>query len=49
MREDYDLDEVAYFENDDTGPGETLEEIYENIAKLLAKHYSVRADVRHFG
>ena len=42
IREDYDLDEVAYFENEDTAPGETLEEIYENIATLLAKHYTVR-------
>lgn len=42
IREDYDLDEVTYFQNDDTAPGETLEEIYENIAKLLAKHYNVR-------
>lgn len=42
IREDYDLDEVTYFQNDDTDPGETLEEIYEKIAKLLAKHYNVR-------
>jgi hypothetical protein len=42
IREDFDLDEVAYFENTDTAPGETLEEIYENVATLLAKHYSVR-------
>ncbi|MBA4233755.1 MAG: hypothetical protein C0465_24575 [Ralstonia sp.] len=42
IREDYDLDEVSYFENGDTAPGETLEEIYENVAALLAKHYTVR-------
>lgn len=42
IREDYDLDEVTYFQNDDTAPGETLEDIYENIAKLLGKHYNVR-------
>lgn len=42
IREDYDLDEVTYFQNDDTSPGETLEDIYENIAALLAKHYNVR-------
>ncbi len=42
IREDYDLDEVSYFENEDTAPGETLEEIYENVAALLAKHYTVR-------
>ena len=42
IREDYDLDEVCYFDNDDTEPGETLEEIYENIAKLMEGSYSVR-------
>lgn len=42
IREDHDLDEVSYFENGDTAPGETLEEIYENVAALLAKHYTVR-------
>ncbi|HRN88215.1 MAG TPA: hypothetical protein PK271_06380 [Hyphomicrobium sp.] len=42
IREDYDLDEVCYFENEDTAPGQTLEEIYENIADLLAEHYKVR-------
>jgi len=42
IREDYDLDEVCYFANDDTAPGETLEDIYENIAKLLEKTYGVR-------
>jgi len=42
IKEDYDLDEVTYFQNDDTAPGETLEEIYENIAKLLTKHYNIR-------
>jgi hypothetical protein len=42
IRDDYDLDEVSYFENEDTAPGETLEEIYENVAELLTKHYTVR-------
>lgn len=42
IREDYDLDEVCYFANEDTAPGETLEDIYENVAKLLEKTYSVR-------
>lgn len=42
IREDYDLDEVCYFQNDDEAPGETLEEIYENLATLLGKHYRVR-------
>jgi hypothetical protein len=42
FREDYDLDEVCYFQNDDTAAGETLEDIYENLAELLGKHYRVR-------
>ena len=42
IRDDYDLDLVAYFENDDTAPGETLEDIYEANAKLLGKHYTIR-------
>jgi hypothetical protein len=41
IREDYDLDEVAYFRNGDTAPGETLAEIYENVAEVVGKHYSV--------
>lgn len=41
IREDYDLDEVCYFDNDDTAPGETLEEIYDNVAKLLESDYQV--------
>lgn len=42
IREDYDLDEVCYFQNSDTAPGETLEEIYEKMAEVLGKHYTVR-------
>ena len=42
IREDYDLDEVAYFRNEDKAPGETLAEIYENVAKVVGKYYSVR-------
>lgn len=42
IREDYDLDEVCYFENDDTAAGETLEEIYENVAAVLQKTYNIR-------
>lgn len=42
IRDDYDLDEVVYFENDDTAAGETLEEIYEDVATLLEESYSVR-------
>jgi hypothetical protein len=42
IREDYDLDEIAYFQNGDTGAGESLEYIYENVAAVLAQHYSLR-------
>jgi hypothetical protein len=42
IREDYDLDEVAYFRNDDNAPGQTLADIYENVAKVVGKHYTVR-------
>src|SRR5687767_694382 len=41
IREDYDLDEVCYFENEDTAAGETLEDIYTNIATLLEKSFRV--------
>lgn len=33
---------MLYFQNGDTAAGETLEEIYEAIVKLLARHYTVR-------
>jgi hypothetical protein len=42
IREDYDLDEVCYFANEDTAAGDTLEEIYNNLGKLLQKSYTVR-------
>lgn len=42
VKEDYDLDLPVYFENEDTGPGDTLEDIYENIATLLEEHYIVK-------
>lgn len=41
IRESYDLDIICYFENDDTSAGETLEEIYNNVAKTLEKDYFV--------
>lgn len=40
--EDYDLDLVVYFEHQDGAPGETLEEIYENIALLLEAAFRVK-------
>ena len=42
IREDYDLDEVAYFRNEDKAPGGTLADIYESVAKVVEKYYSVR-------
>lgn len=41
IREDYDLDLICYFGNEDTSAGETLEDIYNNVGKLLDKSYSV--------
>lgn len=41
IRESYDLDVICYFENDDTSAGETLEDIYNNVAKALEKDYFV--------
>jgi hypothetical protein len=32
----------VYFENEDNAPGETLEEIYENIALLLETSFTVK-------
>jgi len=43
IRADYDLDEVAYFDHDDTEPGETLKEIYDNVVEVLSEHYNVRS------
>lgn len=41
IKESYDLDIVCYFPHDDTTAGETLEDIYNNVAKALEKDYSV--------
>jgi hypothetical protein len=39
--ESYDLDIICYFPNDDTGAGETLQDIYENTRIALSKRYLV--------
>ncbi len=39
--EAYDLDVICYFAHDDTGAGETLQEIYENVEKALVNDYLV--------
>lgn len=35
----YDLDVICYFPHDEAGPGETLEDIYNNTDRKLAKNY----------
>ena len=42
---DYDLDLPLYIECEDTAVGETLEDIYENIAALLERKFAVRHSV----
>lgn len=38
----YDLDISVIFENDDTSAGETLEAIFDDVAKTLGKDYTVK-------
>lgn len=39
IKESYDLDMTCYFAHDETGPGETLKEIYDNVEERLRKDY----------
>ena len=41
IKESYDLDIVCYLPHDDTTVGETLEDVYNNVAAALEKDYSV--------
>lgn len=41
IRRSYDLDMTCYFARNDNKAGETLEEIYNNVARVLEKHYIV--------
>src|SRR5262245_33345291 len=41
IKDSYDLDLVCYFARDDQDAGVTLEEIYENVEKVLSKHWYV--------
>lgn len=41
VKDSYDLDLVCYFQRDDDTPGDTLEDIYNNVKAELAKHYIV--------
>ncbi len=40
-RESYDLDLICYFRHDETGAGETLEDIYNNVADKLDGPYVI--------
>ncbi len=42
IKENYDLDIVCYFPSDDTTAGDTLEDIYNNVASVLSKSYDVQ-------
>lgn len=39
--EDYDLDVICYFDNDDDSAGDTLQEIYESVEKVFLDDYLV--------
>ena len=41
IKQNYDLDLICYFEPDDTKPGESLKEIYDNVKEVLSEHYYV--------
>jgi tRNA nucleotidyltransferase (CCA-adding enzyme) len=40
-KEAYDLDMICYFPHDDKTAGETLEDIYNNVAAALTKEYNI--------
>ncbi len=41
IKENYDLDVVCYFDNDDTAAGDTLEDIFNNVKNVLKEKYQV--------
>lgn len=41
IKESYDLDIICYFGHDDTKPGDTLEDIYNNVKEILSEGYYV--------
>ncbi len=41
IKESYDLDIVCYFDHEDNAAGESLEEIYNNVANFLGESYYV--------
>jgi hypothetical protein len=42
IREDYDLDVICYFPNEETGAGETLADIYTNVRDALQEDYATQ-------
>jgi len=43
IKDSYDLDVVCYFDNDDTAAGDTLEDIFNNVKRVLKEKYEVEA------
>lgn len=43
IRESYDLDLVCYFPSGETGAGDSLEDIFNNVKDVLANHYHTEA------
>lgn len=41
IKEAYDLDMTCYFDNEETGAGDTLQEIYENVEAALVDDYLI--------
>jgi hypothetical protein len=41
LKEGYDEDILNYFAHDDNAAGETLKDVYDNVARVLEKHYVV--------
>jgi len=41
IRESYDLDVICYFEHDDSSAGESLGDLYDNVAQALADNYAI--------
>jgi len=49
IKESYDLDLVCYFAHDDSGAGETLEDLYNSTRKALEATYVVEPKASAFG
>lgn len=42
IKECFDLDLICYFKHEDTKPGDTLEDVYENVRDVLRKKFKIR-------